>query len=176
MLWNHRLAGLEVNGKRARARIEKLTKEASGYAYSTTGWVVDRTIETRADFVLGTDGIHSVVRRALDIDFMEMGERQFFGVFEFNAEIESASEVKVVLDDDTTNVLWPMRDRHFRWSFQLDDSWEFVPQTRTKEDGVAAREDAADWVRQRCGRILPCVPASGGDLEQALRQIGLEIA
>lgn len=293
--WSHRLASLETGGERANARIHKLVKEASGYAYSTTGWVIDKTIETQARFVLGTDGLHSAVRRALDVDFEEIGPRQFFGVFEFNAELESANELKVVLDDNTNNVLWPMRDNHFRWSFQLEDSWELVPQTRTKSrlivqvgedtfpflseeklqellaarapwfdaevgeitwsvavrfevrlaasfgrdnvwlagdsahvtapvgvqsmnvgfreahdlaeaidavahksasrdlleaygresrnewrallglDGVEAAASATDWVRERRTRIVPCIPASGGDLRRALDQIGLEL-
>ncbi len=132
VLWNHRLTGLEANGKGAEAAIDRLAKEASGYAYSSTGWIVDKTVKTRAAFVIGADGFRSAVRRALNIDFEEMSGRRFFGVFELNAEMESANEVRVVLDDQTTNVLWPMRDNHFRWSFQLEDSWEFVPRSRSK--------------------------------------------
>ncbi|HXR06203.1 MAG TPA: FAD-dependent monooxygenase [Candidatus Acidoferrum sp.] len=30
------------------------------------------------------------------------------------------------------------------------------------------------WVRQQCGRLLPCLPALGGDLTLLLRQLGLE--
>ena len=30
------------------------------------------------------------------------------------------------------------------------------------------------WVRQRCGKALSCLPASGGDLSLLLRQLGLE--
>ncbi len=293
--WSHRLASLETGGERAKARIHKLIKESSGYAYSTTGWVIDKTIETRARFVLGADGLHSAVRRALDIDFEEIGNRLFFGVFEFNAELPSPNELRVVLDENTNNVLWPMRDNHFRWSFQLEDSFELVPQTRTKSrlivqvgedtfpflseeklhellatrapwfdaevgeitwsvavrfeyrlassfgrdnawlagdsahvtapvgvqsmnvgfreardlaeaidavvhknasrdlldaygrerrqewrrllglDGVEAASDAGDWVRERRGRIVPCIPASGDDLHRALEQVGLKI-
>jgi 2-polyprenyl-6-methoxyphenol hydroxylase-like FAD-dependent oxidoreductase len=293
--WSHRLAHLDAGGQQARAKIHKLIKEASGYAYATTGWVIDKTIDTRASFVIGADGLHSAVRRALDIDFAEMGERQFFGVFEFDAEMAAANELKVVLDEKTDNVLWPMRDNHFRWSFQLDDSWELVPQTRTKSrlivqvgedtfpflsedklqelltarapwfdaeigditwsvavrfeyrlaasfgrdnawlagdsahvtapvgvqsmnvglreardlaaavdavlnrnasrevlatygrerrdewrtlfglDAARAGSGAAEWVRQRRDRIVPCIPASGDDLCRALQQIGIEL-
>ena len=43
-------------------------------------------------------------------------------------------------------------------------------------NGVAARADATDWIRQRRQRIPPTLPASGKDLELLLDQIGLEIA
>jgi 2-polyprenyl-6-methoxyphenol hydroxylase-like FAD-dependent oxidoreductase len=130
--WNHRLSKLDGGGGQATARIDKLMKEASGYAYSATGWVVDKQVETRADFVVGADGLKSAVRRELDVEFPELGPRQFFGVFELNAAMGGANEVRVVLDEGTTNVLWPMRGDHFRWSFQLADDWEFVPRSRTK--------------------------------------------
>ncbi len=293
--WSHRLAHLDHGGERATAKIHKLIKESSGYAYSTTGWVIDKTMDFDAGFVIGADGLHSAVRRALDIDFEEIDSRQFFGVFEFNAELEWGNELRVVLDETTNNVLWPMRDNHFRWSFQLDDSWELVPQTRTKsrlivqvgedtfpflseeklrqllaarapwfdaeigeitwsvavrfeyrlassfgcgnvwlagdsahvtapvgvqsmnvgfreardlaaaieaatrqgspdllaaygrdrltewrrlfglDDGFVAGSAAADWVRRRRDRIVPCVPASGDHLRRALEQIGIEL-
>jgi 2-polyprenyl-6-methoxyphenol hydroxylase-like FAD-dependent oxidoreductase len=130
--WNHRLARLDAGGDQVTAHVDKLIKEASGYAYSATGWVVDKKVDFRADFVVGSDGLRSAVRRALDIEFPEVGARQFFGVFELDAAMSGANEVRVVLDDRTTNVLWPMRDDHFRWSFQLADDWEFVPRSRTK--------------------------------------------
>ena len=41
---------------------------------------------------------------------------------------------------------------------------------------VNARPDADPWVRQIGARILPCIPASGDDLEPLLRQIGLRAA
>jgi hypothetical protein len=36
--------------------------------------------------------------------------------------------------------------------------------------------DAPRWAAGRAGRILSCIPASGGDLGQLLRQIGLKLA
>ena len=132
MKWNHRLSQLSTNGRRASLSIERLAKESTGYSVATTGWVVDRVLEARARFVVGADGHNSVVRRSLGLDFAELADPQFFGVFEFGANAAAQSEVRVVLDEASTNVLWPLADGRFRWSFQLEDSWEFMPDTRAK--------------------------------------------
>ncbi len=42
------------------------------------------------------------------------------------------------------------------------------------KDAVKASPAAAAWVRERRAKILPCVPASGGDLGLLLSQLGLE--
>jgi 2-polyprenyl-6-methoxyphenol hydroxylase-like FAD-dependent oxidoreductase len=42
--------------------------------------------------------------------------------------------------------------------------------------GVRALPGADPWVRQTAARILPCIPASGEDLEPLLEQIGLTAA
>lgn len=130
--WNHRLAELSLNGKQASAKIERLSKQSTGYSVSTTGWVVDKVLDTRARFVVGADGHNSVVRRALGVEFSDLDETLFFGVFEFQADSAAFPEVCVVLDEDSTNVLWPLANGRFRWSFELGDSWEFRPNTRAK--------------------------------------------
>jgi 2-polyprenyl-6-methoxyphenol hydroxylase-like FAD-dependent oxidoreductase len=131
--WNHRLAHLSLNGKQASARIERLAKQSTGYSVGTTGWVVDKVLDTRARFVVGADGHNSVVRRSLGVEFTDLEATLFFGVFEFDADSAAFPEVRVVLDDDSTNVLWPLADGRFRWSFELGDKWEFVPSTRAKD-------------------------------------------
>jgi hypothetical protein len=40
---------------------------------------------------------------------------------------------------------------------------------------VRALPGADPWVRQTGARIVPCIPASGGDLEPLLEQIGITI-
>lgn len=167
--WNHRLSKLEL-GRPVNATVDKLIKESSGYASASSGWVIGRSLDYRAAHIVGADGHRSVVRQALDIDFEALAKPQIFGVFEFDAEMEQTHELRVVLDGDTTNVLWPMGNNHFRWSFQLDESWLDVPRDRVKsrlfvevggdrfpflseeslEDLMAAR---APWLEARVGGI-----------------------
>jgi len=42
--------------------------------------------------------------------------------------------------------------------------------------GVTALPDAPPWASEFVARILPCIPASGADLEQLLEQIGMHVA
>jgi 2-polyprenyl-6-methoxyphenol hydroxylase-like FAD-dependent oxidoreductase len=60
-----------------------------------------------------------MVRHLLDIAFAPAGAPQFFVVYEGQAAGDCGNEVKVVLDDATDSVMWPLSDARFRWSFQL---------------------------------------------------------
>ena len=122
--WSHRLARLAAEPERVAADVEHLSKDSSGYALASTGVVVDKTVTTRAHLVIGADGHRSAVRRLLDIEFEKLGAPQLFAVFEFTVAGELRHEVRVVLDDDTVSVLWPLRDGRCRWSFQLPGAVE----------------------------------------------------
>lgn len=117
--WNHRLAGLSLDGDRPVATVERLAKESTGYSVATTVWVVDDEIVTAADTVIGADGHRSSVRRALGLDFESLGEPELYAVFEITSDGPDLDEVRVVLDQGTTNVLWPLGGGRFRWSFQV---------------------------------------------------------
>lgn len=133
--WNHRLAGLTPgsNGERNVARIERLGKESSGYGVALTEWVVEKSWDLSARFVLGADGYRSSVRRALGIPFGTVAPSQVFAVFEVHTDGEVGDEMRVVLDGGSgdTNVLWPLGDSLCRWSFELEDGDAFA-ETRTK--------------------------------------------
>ncbi len=122
--WNHRLARLEPEVDRVAAGVERLAKDSSGYALAETGWVIDRTFVRHPHLVIGADGHRSLVRRLLDVEFEKVGEAQLFAVFEFTASGESCHEVRLVLDEDTVSVLWPLPDGRYRWSFQLPGTVE----------------------------------------------------
>lgn len=121
--WNHRMAGLTLNGERPVATIERLAKESTGYSVATTVWVVDDEIVTSARHVVGADGHRSAVRRALGAEFESLGEPELYAVFELTTEGPGSDaigdELRVVFDQGTTNVLWPLGGGRFRWSFQV---------------------------------------------------------
>ncbi len=128
--WSHRLAHFDGDGR--RVQVERLAKESMGYSVMMMGWVVDKVFDYETRFLVGTDGIHSTVRRCLGIDYDRLSDPQEFGVFEFGAD-GGGHEMRVVLADETTNVLWPLAEDRFRWSFELGDSLEDeVPAQRTK--------------------------------------------
>jgi len=55
----------------------------------------------------------------LGIDYERLSGPTAFEVCEFETDAELGRDVRVVLDDTTTNVLWPLPDGRCRWSFQV---------------------------------------------------------
>ena len=72
-------------------------------------------------FVVGADGYSSSVRRSLGLTFPEVGPCAWYAVFEFRSSANVREEVRVALGERTSDVLWPLGDGWFRWSFQLPD-------------------------------------------------------
>ncbi len=146
--WSHRLARLTEEHGQVAAEVERLSRDSSGYALSSTGTVVDKSFTTRAHLVVGADGHRSAVRRLLDVDFEPFGEPQLFAVFEFTIAGEPYHEVRVVLDDDTVSVLWPLRDGRCRWSFQLPGAVEDgIPRIKSRFS-VQVGEQPYPFVRE----------------------------
>jgi 2-polyprenyl-6-methoxyphenol hydroxylase-like FAD-dependent oxidoreductase len=84
-------------------------------------WVVDKSWDVSVPFVVGADGYDSNVRRSLGIAYPEVGPCAWYAVFEFQSGFPDQEEVRVILGDRTTDVLWPLGKGAYRWSFQLPD-------------------------------------------------------
>ena len=120
--WNHRLAGLMPGPRGMAARVDRLEKESGGYAVAHTTWVVAKTIDLSAEFVLGADGHRSMVRRTLDIPFDETGPSQVFAVCECDLDRSVGAELRLVLDGPMVSAMWPLPGGRARWSIELPDS------------------------------------------------------
>jgi 2-polyprenyl-6-methoxyphenol hydroxylase-like FAD-dependent oxidoreductase len=99
--------------------VDKLVLTSQGYSVPDMEWVVGKTLHISAAFVVGADGHNSHVRQCLGIDHEHLAEPIAFEVCEFETDAPLGNDVRVVLDDKTTNVLWPLPNGHCRWSFQL---------------------------------------------------------
>jgi 2-polyprenyl-6-methoxyphenol hydroxylase-like FAD-dependent oxidoreductase len=169
VLWNHAVSRLEMQADRVVATVDKMVNESIGYAVARREWVIAKTSEVEVPFVIGADGHQSLVRRSLGIDFPDLGGTQQFAVFEFESDAELAHELRIVMGQSTTNVLWPLPNGHCRWSFQLLDFTAPVD-TRTKKhvpveigsahfpvlDEDRLREllaDRAPWFKGRIGNV-----------------------
>ncbi|HUF78388.1 MAG TPA: FAD-dependent monooxygenase [Thermoanaerobaculia bacterium] len=168
--WNQRLASLALGGERPVATVERLAKESTGYSVATTVWVVEGETATAADFVVGTDGHRSVVRQALGAGLETLGEPELYAVFELASDAPELDEVRVVLDEQGTSVLWPLGRGRFRWSFQLDASTVEVDRPDKSRLAVQvgrhaypflSRDDLAALIARRA----PWFEGSIGDLE-----------
>jgi NADPH-dependent dioxygenase len=136
--WHHQLSELQSNGHGTVATVEKMGGTSVGYIIPHWETVVQKTMQIAAPFLVGADGYSSLVRQRLGISYEEAGEPAQFSVFEFETDTEMPDEVRVVLDDFTTNVLWPLPGARCRWSFQ----------TRSKEPAEEFPDKArrAVWV------------------------------
>jgi len=275
--WNHQAMSLEQDGQGVVAKIGRMEKYSTGYPIAHTEWLMAKEYETRASYLIGADGYHSFVRKSLGADYEHVGPAEHFSVFECHLPIDFADEVRVILDDSGTNVVWPLDERRGRFSFQTDAKLPAEPTIEAVQELIRTRApwfapaleeigwhtnvlferrlaqsfgslriwlagDAAhatgpvggqsmnvglreaydlaeccssalnrgaspdvfreyakqrrdewsrllglsgtlqatgtaqEWARSMASRILPCVPASGDELEQLLGQIGLTVA
>ena len=119
--WRHELGSVSQDNGRVHARIDKLEKESRGYIVAHTEWVVAKSYEVEPRFVVGADGYNSRVRRSLGISFPELAPASYYAVFEFQSDVDLRDEMRLLLGERTTDVLWPLPDTYCRWSFQLPD-------------------------------------------------------
>jgi 2-polyprenyl-6-methoxyphenol hydroxylase-like FAD-dependent oxidoreductase len=59
------------------------------------------------------------VRPRAGFEYQQAGESESFAAFEFDADAKASEELRIVLDKSTTNVLWPLGENRYRWTFQL---------------------------------------------------------
>ncbi len=121
VLWNHAVSRITPTDKGVEASVDKLVKDSVGYGIARTEWMVAKTYEVEAQYVVGTDGHRSLTRRSLGIDFAQTGPPSHFAVFECALDRDAEPELKLNLGATTTDVLWPLPKQHCRWSFQLTD-------------------------------------------------------
>ncbi len=132
VLWNHAVSGIQVKDDGAVATIEKRVKESVGYAITRTEWMVAKTFDLDVPLVIGADGHNSTIRRSLQIDFANLGDAKLFAVFEMETDFNLEHEMRIIFEENSTNVVWPLPDRRCRWSFELTDSAETAV-LRTKD-------------------------------------------
>ena len=138
--WRHEVARLTPGENSVEARINKFEKESRGYIVAHTEWVVSRSTDAEFAYVVGADGHNSLVRRTLGIDFAEVGDAAYYAVFEFASDADCRNEMRLVLGDATTDVLWPLPEGNCRWSFQLPGYVEPVAEQveRLRKSGYGA--------------------------------------
>lgn len=117
--WQHYVASIEQHPEEVRVRIDRLESASYGYGVAHSETIVARSRTVVVPFVIGADGSQSLVRRALEIPTIIADPPQYFAVFEFKTDADLGSEMRLVLDEHTTNVLWPLPNGFCRWSFEI---------------------------------------------------------
>jgi 2-polyprenyl-6-methoxyphenol hydroxylase-like FAD-dependent oxidoreductase len=119
VLWNHRFDGCAEDGETVVAQVEKLGGTATGYIVPHWETIVQKRFPVRAQFLIGADGHNSLVRQRQAIEYEQFGETQSFIACKFTSGSVVLDELRVVLDETTTNVFWPLPGNSCRWTFQL---------------------------------------------------------
>lgn len=152
--WGHRFADCQDQGDAVTATVEELGGTATGYIVPHWETIVKNRISVRARYVVGADGQRSLVRQRLGIENTRVTGPEYFAAYEFESEGASETEVKVVLDDTTTNVLWPLQGNKCRWTFQLIKA-EGLDEFPTKERRSVrfAQQMVDEDIRQHVERV-----------------------
>lgn len=117
--WNHQFQDYQGDAGMVVATVEELGATGTGYIVPHWETVVKRSFPIRAQFLIGADGHNSMVRQRLGIEHTRVAGPEFFAAYEFESAEEVEDEVRVVLDQTTTNVLWPLPGERYRWTFQV---------------------------------------------------------
>jgi 2-polyprenyl-6-methoxyphenol hydroxylase-like FAD-dependent oxidoreductase len=117
--WKHRFDDVRNDGATLVAKVEELSATATGYIVPHWEGVVKRSVPVRAQFLVGADGHGSLVRQRLGLEQTRVSGPDFFAAYEFEPEGQVEDEVRVVLDQSTANVLWPLVGNKCRWTFQM---------------------------------------------------------
>lgn len=170
--WQHRVSQFSQSGSRVKMEVDVLDRVSTGYAYATTTLEIAKTLEVEAEFLVGADGHDSLVRRAERIDYESLGPVEEFDVFEFDSSLDLNEEVRVVLDEATTNVLWGLPGGRQRWSFQVRE-----PGTTRRErvksrlsmqmPGEASPRYTSEALRDLIAERAPWYEATVGDIAWA---------
>jgi 2-polyprenyl-6-methoxyphenol hydroxylase-like FAD-dependent oxidoreductase len=159
--WRHEAANIVDTEDGVRVTINQLESESRGFVLAREECTVARSADITVPFVIGADGHNSQVRRAINLEFPELGPAQHYAVFEFKTDADLDHELRIVLGDGTTDVLWPLPDGRCRWSFQLTDDpgrfglkrakerethseWGYLPQV-SEESIAGLLEERAPW-------------------------------
>lgn len=118
--WNCRFADVTTDGEdELVAQLEELGGTSTGYIVPHWEMTVTSRLACRAQFLVGADGVHSLVRERAGIGLVHGAGAELFAAYEFLSDSPGEDEIRVVLDAQTTHVLWPLPEGRFRWTFQL---------------------------------------------------------
>jgi 2-polyprenyl-6-methoxyphenol hydroxylase-like FAD-dependent oxidoreductase len=135
------------------ATIEKLVEPMEGYILPDGVRAVQDRREERFPYIIGADGRNSTVRDCLKIEYAPFGDGEAFVVYEFETDTDLPHEVRVVLDEKSMNVMWPLADNRCRWSFQLSPA-EVLGETKVRRPFVTKPAGMEKALAQHARKLL----------------------
>ncbi len=113
------------------------------------GEVEVSTTRIRAAYLVGADGLESLVRLRLGLRFTAVGGPLSYALMEFEGRLANPGTMHLLLGERTTDVLWPLAGDRGRFSLQLPEGAE-VPDPESFRRTVRRR---APWFRGRIGAV-----------------------
>jgi 2-polyprenyl-6-methoxyphenol hydroxylase-like FAD-dependent oxidoreductase len=148
----HRFATLAEDAKHVRAQVAR--REPVSSPHSSAGHFEWREVETltlAADFVIGTDGHASSVRRALGVGWRSAGVPKLFGFFDVPHEPPVGQSLELVLGRDAS-AMYPMHGGATRYAFELGglpskpfDAEKLMELRRSRMPWHAAGRESVEW-------------------------------
>ena len=107
VMWNHRLARLDVFDHRVEIDIEGLGVDVAGYATLVHERIVESTGKRTPPYLIAADGGESIVRLQLRIPWHPLGEPRRITSFELATEHDAGDAAHLIVGDVSTE-LWPL--------------------------------------------------------------------
>ena len=148
--WNHQTLSLKSGDDAVAVKVALMEKYTTGYPVTHTEWGIAKVIDVEADYVVGADGYHSMVRKGIGSRYEHLGPAETYTVFEFPCADDPGTEAKAVFLSDSNNVLWPLSAGRSRWSFQIDPDSPPEPTLKNLNELVRIR---APWYEGRIEEI-----------------------
>ena len=158
--WGHRFADVKTEADSLLVEVEELGGTATGYIVPHWESVVRRDLSLRTQFLVGADGHNSLVRQRLGIEYARLAGPEFFAAYEFESDKDIEPEVRVVLEEQSSNVLWPLPGSKHRWTFQINKA-ELAEEFPEKERRLVRFEQKVvderirQYVRKIAGQRAP---------------------
>ncbi len=160
--WGHRFDSIQPAPDGAAVDIEELGGTGTGYVVPHWEAVVKRRSSLLARFVIGADGAQSLVRQRLGLKQEPAGSAASYRAYEFTAKEPNSVPATVIIDNDSTSVLWPLAQNRYRWTFQSTKSPADFPEKdrrlvefeRLRTDNVL-RQRIQELAGKRAGWCAP---------------------
>ena len=149
--WNHRVQSVHESGDLLESEIHKLDQVTLGYPVSVAEAVITKTVHATSSFLVGADGYSSQIRKILEVDYDHLGDIGTFFVTEFDCDREPDPEVRIVLEEGSTNVFWPIAGNRVRWGFQVDPEDSTTGSVMARLESYARKR--APWFRARPEKV-----------------------
>jgi 2-polyprenyl-6-methoxyphenol hydroxylase-like FAD-dependent oxidoreductase len=151
--YGQRLLAIEQSGDAVSARVA--VRDPAAEQGNSNEWRVARETFHAADFVIGSDGYDSSVRKALSIAMMKVGTPRRFGFFDVPHSPPSGAAVELALGP-LSSASYPLHGGHTRYSFELGAPLPDRLGVQRLRELLAARmpwhsavPDSVEWVGTR---------------------------